>query len=201
MYIPKSYRLHDAEDALALIRQYPFALVQCLHEGRIESVHLPVHLLQEQPIKLGIHLPRHNPISELLLAAREVYVVFQGPHALISGAWQFTGAVPTWNYLSLHARCKASAMSKEELLAFLKLQTDTLLSIPELAFEFGAMTPQSLQRRMDVLVGIILEVGSYEAIAKLSQDEDAAVRQNIIEHLKASGAEEMCTWMDRVGER
>lgn len=198
MYIPKAYRLTEERFVRQLIEDHPFALIQCVHQERIESVHLPIHLFEDQVLRLGLHIPRHNPMAGYITSTAEVYVVVTGPHTLIPTDWQLPDSVPTWNYLTVHLRCQSTCMSDAELLDFLPLQASKLERVPERPFLIEKMTESALQRRMSVLQGFYLTVHSYEAIAKLSQDEPEALRAHLLASLKQAEEHSLLNWMNRL---
>ena len=116
MYTPAHFaqqdlgKLHDAMEA------YSFATLVTQQGGELTASHLPL-LLQRDAGERGTllgHMARANPHWRAFAggpdgpplggAAAEVLVLFQGPHAYVSPSWYTTEfAVPTWNYVAVHA--------------------------------------------------------------------------------------------------
>ncbi len=75
-------------------------------EGELQATHLPL-LLKRDAGRLGMlagHMAKANTHWKAFNMSRESLVVFHGPHAYISPRWYSTDeAVPTWNYVVVHA--------------------------------------------------------------------------------------------------
>ncbi len=101
MYVPQAMRL-EREQAWGLIERHGFA---ALVGSDLEATHLPL-LLDRSEGELGTlygHFARANPHWRTLADSR-VLAIFNGPHAYISPTWYASRpAVPTWNYLAVHA--------------------------------------------------------------------------------------------------
>lgn len=101
MYVPGHFR-EDRPDVLQdAVRRIGFATM--VTTG-MEANHLPM-LLQDGMLR-G-HVARANPVWKAGDGA--ALAIFLGPHAYVSPSWYpskaETGkAVPTWNYLTVHAR-------------------------------------------------------------------------------------------------
>ena len=110
MYVPEHFKedrvpvLHDA------IRQYSFGTLVTVGEQELEAGHLPM-LLDSENGPLGMllgHMARANRQWQRAKSDVQALAIFLGPHAYVTPSWypttQQTGkAVPTWNYLAIHA--------------------------------------------------------------------------------------------------
>ncbi len=111
MYIPESFREDRRQILQAFMRDNSFAtLVSCDH-GRPIASHLPFLLDGDRGSSgflLG-HMARANPQWRDLADHPNVMVIFQGPHAYVSPSYYRSDfAVPTWNYVTVHAYGSAS---------------------------------------------------------------------------------------------
>ncbi|MGL6251979.1 MAG: FMN-binding negative transcriptional regulator, partial [Billgrantia desiderata] len=101
MYVPPSMRL-TREQAWALVERYGFAV---LVGADLQATHLPLTLERSEG-ELGSlygHFARANPHWRALDGNRAL-AIFSGPHAYVSPSWYASRpAVPTWNYLAVHA--------------------------------------------------------------------------------------------------
>lgn len=117
MYIPQSMRL-DQKQAWELIERHDFA---ALVGPDLEATHLPL-LLDRSEGELGTlygHFARANPHWRTLRGGRAL-AIFSGPHAYISPTWYADRpAVPTWNYLAVHATGTLELLDAEATRALL----------------------------------------------------------------------------------
>lgn len=101
MYVPSSMQLQRVQ-AWELIERHGFA---ALVGADLQATHLPL-LLERSEGELGTlygHFARANPHWQTLDGGRAL-AIFSGPHAYISPTWYASQpAVPTWNYLAVHA--------------------------------------------------------------------------------------------------
>ena len=92
----------NQETLLDRVRDWPFALIVSVHEGRPMAAHTPV--LTQPDGTLRFHLARSNPAARGIATSLHALIVFSGPHDYISPDWYgLENQVPTWNYLSVEA--------------------------------------------------------------------------------------------------
>lgn len=101
MYVPSSMQLQP-DQAWELIERHGFA---ALVGTDLQATNLPL-LLERSEGELGTlygHFARANPHWRTLDGGQAL-AMFSGPHAYISPTWYASQpAVPTWNYLAVHA--------------------------------------------------------------------------------------------------
>ena len=122
MYVPQAFEETRVEVMHDLVRAHPFATLVTVAENTARANHLPFHLDTGVP-PLGLlrgHVARANPVWESG-EAREVLVIFQGPHSYISPSWypskrEQGKVVPTWNYAVVHVRGTLSIVDDRERL-------------------------------------------------------------------------------------
>lgn len=107
MYTPENFKVSDLQTMYADMERWNFAtLITPDAEGELQVTHLPL-LLKRDAGSLGVlagHVAKANPHWRAFNAARETLAIFHGPHAYISPRWYHTDqAVPTWNYVVVHA--------------------------------------------------------------------------------------------------
>ncbi|MCC5884376.1 MAG: FMN-binding negative transcriptional regulator [Halomonas sp.] len=174
MYIPPSMRL-DREQAWELIERHDFA---ALVDASLSATHLPL-ILERSEGELGTlygHFARANPQWRTLNGNRAL-AIFSGPHAYISPSWYATRpAVPTWNYLAVHATGSIELLRDED--------TQTLLGRSLAHFEPALL--DSLGREHDYLskmqagvVGFRLRIESLEGKAKLGLQRSRADQEGV----------------------
>ncbi|MBV7255287.1 FMN-binding negative transcriptional regulator [Pacificimonas sp. WHA3] len=116
MYIPPAY---EANDPLAIIRRYPFAMfVTADEDGHSFATQIPIHPelgVDGQPAHLIGHLAKSNPQAKMLKDGMPALAVFSGPHAYISSTWYVEmPTVPTWNYVTAQVRGTLTVMDGPE---------------------------------------------------------------------------------------
>ena len=127
--------------------------------------------------------------------AKQVIVIFQGPHAYVSPGWYAQHpAVPTWNYAVVHAHCSARMMDEAELhdlLVRLSNKYEDGRPKPWRAAELPAPFVASL---LPAIVGFELVVDRLEGKFKLSQNRPAEIPR-VIEALEREGEEALAGLM------
>ena len=120
------------------------------------------------------------------LGQHEILVIVQGPHDYVSPSWYPPGQlVPTWNHVTAHLYGTPEILSDDENYAMLALLTDH--------FEHDRPGGRRLDEDEDGTrriakgtVGLRLRVTRFDARAKLSQNKEPAVAQDVIDHLEAT---------------
>lgn len=181
MYTRDFFGVSDRNQLYEAIETHGFALLLSTDAAGVEATHLPF-VLDKAAGTLRCHVARANPVWQTL-EGREALVVFSGPHAYISPRWHATpGAVPTWNYVSVHVRGTARLMDREALGAL-------LVDLTALHEEEGSWSPDSLagptyDRLLDAVVGIEIPITQIEGKWKLSQNRAREDRTQIISALE-----------------
>jgi len=106
MYIPSAFNVEGFERLARFIDENSFGIVVTHADGAPFATHVPLLLDREggAPGKLLGHLARANPQWRHLEGGSEAMVIFHGAHAYISPRFYTAKvAVPTWNYLAVHA--------------------------------------------------------------------------------------------------
>ncbi len=197
MYIPPYFREDRLHVLHEIIRQYSFATLVSQHEGSLIASQLPFLLDAERNV-LRSHMARPNPQWKEL-GEREVMVIFQGPHAYISPSWYETKlAVPTWNYVTVHAYGEAKVIDDES--AVRAIVTDTVHE-----HESGRAEPWPMQlpeeymsKLLRGIVGFEIAITRLEGKLKLNQNRSAVDTQGVIAGLLGEAGSELATWMQRV---
>ena len=185
MYTPDHFRedrpdvLHDA------MRKIGFAT---LVTTGLEANHLPM-LLQDGVLR-G-HVARANPVWKAGDGA--ALAIFLGPHAYVSPSWYPSKAVagkavPTWNYITVHAR---GALRWVQDADWLRAHVTALSD----AHEAGRAEPWQVSDApasyvdslLRAIVGFELAIETLEGKYKLSQNRDAADRDGVREAFAREG--------------
>jgi transcriptional regulator len=177
------YLMTDPERVKQLVRDHPWAtFVSPTSDGLVAS-HYPVMLEEGEDISLVSHFGR--PDDELHeLGQHEVLVIVQGPHDYVSPSWYPPGElVPTWNHVTAHLYGTPEILSDDENYAILSILTDHF----EQAHPGGrslSEDEEGTRRMAKGTVGLRMRVDRFDARAKLSQNKQPEVVENVITHLE-----------------
>ena len=183
MYVPKHFAITSKTQLHDLIQAQGFGVL--VSEG-LEANHLPFVLRRDEG-KYGTlygHFARANPQWKTA-AEQEVLVIFSGPHAYISPTWyEHSPAVPTWNFVSVHAKGCLTLLSADETAEALH---DALTTFePDLLTTRDVVTPGIQEKLSPAIVGFKIALSSMQGKAKLSQNLPQAMQDNVINALSNS---------------
>ena len=195
MYVPDMFCedrpevLHDA------VRRIGFATL--ITQG-LEANHLP--MLFQDGVLRG-HVARANPVWKS--GEGEALAIFLGPHAYVSPNWYpskaETGkAVPTWNYITVHARGPIRWIQDADWLrANVTALSDTHEAGRPAPWKIGDAPASYVDGLLRAIVGFELRVEKLEGKYKLSQNRDAVDYAGARDGLMRDGHEDVARLMDR----
>jgi transcriptional regulator len=197
MYVPDHFRearpgkLHDA------IRQIGFAtLVTHDAQGGLEANHLP--MLLDGNVLRG-HVARANAVWKA--GEGEALAIFLGPHAYVSPSWYpskaATGkAVPTWNYITVHAKGRIRWVQDADWLrAHVTQLSETHEGPRPEPWTIGEAPESYIEAMLRGIVGFELEITQLDGKYKLTQNRDAADRDAVRAAYEREGREDMARLM------
>jgi transcriptional regulator len=202
LYQPRHFSVEDRALATDVMLAHPFATLVSVLDGAPIFTHLPLHVLREgeQLVLLG-HVARVNPHAAAL-GSGTATAIFQGGNAFISPSLYSTReAVPTWNYVVIHASGRIERMdesdAKERVLK-------TLIDRHDAAYRAqwdDELSETYKERQKGAIVGLRLHVERLEAKFKLSQNRPAADKASVLAAMQAgdASAQSLATWMRRLG--
>jgi transcriptional regulator len=192
MYTPGPFAETDPDTLHRLIRENAFGLLVSTGPEGPTATHVPFLLEPGGPHGLGrlvCHLARENPQWRGIGEAGPVLAVFPGPHAYVTPRWYAkAGAVPTWNYVAVHASGRAEAVEdRGRLLAMVEaLSAVHEAGRPE-PWSPAEMKPAAREAMLGAIVGVEIAVERLEGKRKLSQNRSAADRTGVIAGLEGQG--------------
>ncbi len=181
MYIPKHNAVTDQTLLWELMRQFNFALLITAPDGLPFATSIPFTPLEDTQT-LSAHIAKANPQWQHF-DDKEVLVVFQAEHALISNRWYEQTDVPTWNYATVHAYGTARILNATETRA----QLEALMQQHDHETEMPKYSPKYLEGMQNALVGFEISITRLEGKFKLSQNRSATDQKNVIAQLKQQG--------------
>jgi transcriptional regulator len=190
VYLPPAFTEARPEVLVAHIEQHDFALLVSYGAEGLTASHIPFVVDRDDgQLHLLGHLARPNPQVEDLGRGGEVLAIFSGPHAYISPSWYAAGpAVPTWNYVDVHAYGAVRLVEESDWLRrLLRRLSDR--------HEAGNPSPWRVEDLPDVylegmlkgIVGLDITVARLEGKYKLSQNRPAVDRPRVIAALERRG--------------
>ncbi|MBX7042803.1 MAG: FMN-binding negative transcriptional regulator [Ignavibacteria bacterium] len=104
MYIPKHALITDRNEIFEIMVKNSFGILATFSADGIKAVHIPMMLLKDEG-EFGTlcgHISAANDLMDDV--SGEALAIFSGPHCYVSPSWYETArAVPTWNYVAVHA--------------------------------------------------------------------------------------------------
>ena len=181
MYVPRHFAEDDPDRLAALIAAHDFATLFTDGSGGPFATHLPLLLDRTRGPRGTLigHVARANPHWKSF-DGRRALAVFAGPHAYVSPRWYASQpAVPTWNYVAVHA---TGAVRAVEDPAALRATMDALARRyeGEGRWTIAGQPTKFVDGMLRGIVGLELAIETLEGKAKLSQNRSAADREGVI---------------------
>jgi len=195
MYVPEHFREDRADVLQQAMREIAFAT---LITPGLEANHLP--MLLGKSVLRG-HVARANPVWKG--GDGEALAIFLGPHAYVSPNWYpskaETGkAVPTWNYLTVHARGSIRwTQDADWLRAHVTALSDAHEAPREEPWKVGDAPASYIDALLRAIVGFELTVTGLEGKWKLSQNREAGDRAGVHEGFSREGRDDIACLMDK----
>lgn len=201
MYTPKQFEESDQEALRELIRAAPLATFITNGSDGLVANHIPFVLSGEDfaSSELQAHIPRANPLCDLLSAGQKCLAIFHGPEGYISPSYYATKAkhgkvVPTWNYAVVHIHGHAEILEDS---AWVRRQMELLTSLCEGArdapWSISDAPPEFVERLAESVVGIRMTMERIEGKTKASQNQPVENQQSVLRSLDRERPEDKLT--------
>ena len=192
MYVPRAFAVDDIQILHQQMQASPLPVLVTHASQGLHASHVPL-LLDPDEGPYGTlygHLARANPHSKALAEGTETLVIFAGEQAYISPSFypskaEHGKAVPTWNYLTVHAYGTTEVFEDaERLLALVsRLSRKHEAGRPE-PWAVSDAPVDYIDSMLKAIVGFRLPITRLEGKRKLSQNRHAAdqagVRQGLL---------------------
>jgi transcriptional regulator len=205
MYLPGHFAESRSEVLHTLMRAQPFATLVTQGTDGLTADHLPLQL-DTGLAPLGAlhgHVARANPLWRHADGA-EVLTIFQGPQAYVTPSWYPTKhadgkAVPTWNYVVVHARGRLRAIDDP---AWLRAQLEALVDrhegpLPE-PWHIADAPPDYIEKMLKAIVGIEIVISEVTGKWKTSQNQPPANREGVVAGLRQQGTDDTLSMAELV---
>lgn len=183
MYTPSGMQMTEQQTISNFVRQFGFST---LITPDLQASHLPLTLMSQEGSHgvLYGHLAKANAQIKQL-DHQPVLVIFLGPHAYISPNWyQQKPAVPTWNYVAVHAYGVAELLDDD---ATTQAITDLLLQHEPALLQDHTVLPTSFRHKLQsAVVGFRIVVTEWQGKEKLGQHRPSADQLGVYSALQNS---------------
>ena len=194
MYVPRAFAVDDVPILHQQMLATPLpVLVTHGSEGLIAS-HVPLLLNPDEGAcgTLYGHLARANPHCKALAEGVENLVIFAGEQAYISPSFypskaEHGKAVPTWNYLAVHAYGTAEVFDDaERLLALVSRLSNKHEADRSDPWSVSDAPAGYIDSMLKAIVGFRLPIIRLDGKRKLSQNRDATDQAGVRKGLLAN---------------
>ncbi len=180
MYVPSKWKIDDHHHIKKLMKQFSFATVVT---PDLNASLLPLVYDEQRHCLIG-HFARSNPHSKVTAGTKAV-AIFNGPHHYISPTWyNATPAVPTWNYVSVHAHGELTLLNEAQTIEGLK-QLIAQYEPELLTTKTSVITPEYQEKLLHGIVGFSIAIDDIQAKAKLGQHRKESEQQGVLNQLLA----------------
>ncbi len=195
MYTPAAFREEDLPTLHAQMVQTPLAIVISHDENGMQASHLPL-LLVPGDGRFGTlkgHFAKANPQWKTLQRGGELLVIFPGEQAYISPSYypskaEHGKAVPTWNYIAIHAYGRAETFDDPtRLRALLDELTHHHEGSRPAPWTIDEAPPAYIDSMLRAIVGFELPIERLEGKWKLGQNRDKTDYDSVRSNLADSG--------------
>ncbi|MFW2177368.1 MULTISPECIES: FMN-binding negative transcriptional regulator [unclassified Moraxella] len=212
MFIPKDFRMSDFEPVKDFIQQTVLANIVASQNDVIEICPVPL-LWQDDGSEFGCligHVAKMNPIVQYLGLGKNCKVIFNDNGHYISPNWYPSKAethkeVPTWNYQSVQLTATPTLYHDADMI---KGIIGDMTDFFEAQFSQSPFSPWSLadapseyiEAMCRALVGFKLDIVSFEAKFKLSQNKSLDNQNGVIKGLQkvdTANAKAMATLVNK----
>jgi transcriptional regulator len=195
MYQPPHFREDRLAVQHALIRAQSLGLLISAGPGGLQANHIPflIDAGMSERGTLRAHLARANPQLAELAVVDQCLVVFQGPQQYISPSLYPTKhehgkAVPTWNYITVHAWGRPQVIDDA---AWLRSQVEDLTVHKEgsraAPWHVSDAPEPFVAAQLKGIVGIEIPVARIEGKWKVSQNRPAVDQAGVVAGLRGHG--------------
>lgn len=196
MYPPSYHQSKDKQKMIALIKQFPLAMLVSVINEKPIITHLPV-IFNEETGKLVSHIDVNNPQANLLKDNKEVTLIFKGPDCYISPSVYTTNQLPTWNYLMVHITGKASKISNLEKAKQTMVAMTEFLEAPNHKFRLAIDNPK-MDKFINYIHAFEIEITNWEGKFKLSQDKCDQDQENAKQELIKKSSEDITGFINKM---
>jgi transcriptional regulator len=188
MYVPKHHEESNVSVLHGLIKSHPLGTWVTQGGGELLANHIPF-LLDATRGEYGTlvgHVARANPVWQSFSTSVSSVVVFQGAETYITPSWYPSKhahgkAVPTWNYVVVHAHGLPRAIEDPAwLLAHINQLTTEHEAEQALPWKVSDAPQDFTERLVQAIVGIEIPVAKLVGKWKVSQNRPESDKLGVV---------------------
>ncbi len=195
MYTPPDFHEDRLPVLHTAIRQARLATLVTLGAEGLEASHLPLLLEAEEGPRGNLygHLARANPQWRPGIGTVQALAIFTGAEAYVSPSWYATKAkagkaVPTWNYVAVHAYGELEFIhERERLQSIVSRLTERHEAARPHPWAVEDAPEDFVQALLKGIVGFKLSITRLEGKWKMSQNRPEEDRLGVIRGLRTEG--------------
>jgi transcriptional regulator len=194
MHVPKYNEETDIPTLHSLIKSKPLGAWTAITDGEIVINHIPF-VLNPNRGELGTlvgHVARSNPIWQEYSTDKNSVVLFQGDQAYITPSWypskhKHGKAVPTWNYVVVHAHgIPKKTEDPEWLLQHLTELSNLHEAERRFPWKISDAPEEYIEKMIRAIVGIEIPIAKLTGKWKLGQNRPETDKLGIIAGLTST---------------
>lgn len=203
MYIPKVFEETRAEVLTELIQKHALGCLVIYADNELNANHLPFEY-DEKTHSLLAHIAKENPLYAQLTQPQNALVVFSIDHAYVSPNWyegkfEHHKAVPTWNYVVIHAKGTVQVIEDEKILrGILARLTRQHESNQPKPWRMSDAPKDYIQDELGKIAAIRIEIKSLVGKFKLSQNREVTDQLNVAEAYQHNNKKDLAEIMLRI---
>jgi transcriptional regulator len=193
MYVPKIHEETDIPVLHSLVKSHPLATWVTQGDGELLVNHIPFFL---DPTRgefgtLVGHVAKANRVWQSFSTTVNSVLVFQGAEAYITPSWYPSKhangkAVPTWNYVVVHAHGIPRIIeNRERILQILNQLTDVHEAEQALPWKVSDAPQDFMDRILQSIVGVEIPIAKLVGKWKVSQNRPEPDKLGVVAGLLA----------------
>ena len=187
VYVPPTFVLDD-DAAWGVVRDAGAGMLVISGSSGLMSVFVPVVVSGDRQT-IRSHLARANPWWREVKTGTEILGLFLSASAYVSPSYypsrfEQPGVVPTWNYVAAEVHGRVKLLDDPEWKAAqVRSVTGQFEAGRDPQWRVDDAPSDYIERQLNAIVGIEIDVVSIEAKAKLSQNRPEIDADSVREHL------------------
>lgn len=177
--------MNDRDEIIDFIHHNSFAILISENEGILNATHVPV-LFKSDVGGNGFlygHISRAN--LQWKNIDEEVLVVFPGAHKYISPTWYETNqSVPTWSYMSVHARGKIKIFEDRESKIEIVKESVKYFEGKESKYNIEDIDEKYFEGLIKGITAFKIEITQLDGKIKISQNHSEERQKRVINKLE-----------------
>ena len=196
MYPPKHHQTNDQQKMITVMKQYPFAMLVSVIEGKPLITHIPI-IYNDKTGLLVAHIDKYNPQVASLKEGTEVTVVFRGPDTYISPSVYTTKQLPTWNYIIVHIKGTVSLINEPEEAKDTMIAMTEFLEGKEQNFVLEKDN-RGMRNSINYIQAFEIKITHWEGKFKLSQDKKLQDQKNAKQELIDNSKKDITSFVNKI---